>query len=126
MIELSDKDKVVVLIKDGMESYQLISPHSSQSRRITLTEVHVRPGYYNERHSHETSEQVWYALRGTGMLLLAGGEEKPFKAGDVVRMADGDIHGLHNDSDGEFVYIAITSPPVNFDCAYQGRKPQSD
>ena len=42
-----------------------------------------------------------------------------FDAGDVVRFADGDIHGLYNNSDSEFVYISVTSPPINFGYAYK-------
>jgi quercetin dioxygenase-like cupin family protein len=42
--------------------------------------------------------------------------------GDVVRFADGDIHGITNSSTEEFVYISVTSPPINFRYAYKGEK----
>lgn len=76
-------------------------------------------GATQPRHSHESSEQIWYAVKGRGVLLLADNEEKLFEAGDVVRFGDGDIHGLHNDSDEEFIYISVTSPPIDFGYAYQ-------
>lgn len=38
-----------------------------------------------------------YATKGTGKLLLADDQEKELNAGDVVRFADKDIHGLLND-----------------------------
>lgn len=44
------------------------------------------------------------------MLLLADNEEKLFDAGDVVRFGDGDIHGLHNDSDEEFICNRLIRP----------------
>jgi hypothetical protein len=49
----------------------------------------------------------------TGKLLLADDSEKVFKAGDVVRFADKDIHGLLNDGDAEYIYISITALPIN-------------
>lgn len=45
-----------------------------------------------------------------------------FKDGDVVRFADNDIHGLLNDGDTEFVYISVTSPPIDFGYAYKDKK----
>jgi len=40
----------------------------------------------------------------------------------VVRFADGDVHGLRNDGDSEFVYISVTAPPIHFGYAYQGKE----
>lgn len=45
-----------------------------------------------------------------------------FREGDVVRFADGDIHGLMNNMNEEFIYISVTSPPINFRYAYQNEK----
>ena len=55
-------------------------------------------------------------------LLLSGDKEKEFKAGDVVRFADQDVHGLFNDGETEFIYISVTAPPVNFGYAYQEKR----
>lgn len=38
-----------------------------------------------------------YVTKGTRKLLLADDQEKEFNAGDVVRFADKDVHGLLND-----------------------------
>ena len=45
-----------------------------------------------------------------------------FETGDVVRFADGDIHGLKNNSQDVFEYISVTSPPINFGYAYKDKK----
>ena len=55
-------------------------------------------------------------------MLLEDEKEMIFKAGDVVRFADNDIHGLLNDGDTEFVYISVTSPPIDFGYAYKDKK----
>lgn len=36
-----------------------------------------------------------------------------------MRFEAGDIHGLYNDSDEEFVYISVTTPPIDFSYAYK-------
>ena len=107
------------LVNPGVVSRQLLNPENSGSSRVTITEVCLDPGAEQPRHSHGASEQIWYALKGSGCLLLEGGLEKPFRKGDVVRFAEKDIHGLRNDGDTEFVYISVTAPPINFAYAYK-------
>ncbi len=99
----------------GVESQQLLFPENhSSSSRVTITRVIIAARALSPRHRHETSEQIWVALSGTGTLLLDGGQTRPIQAGDVVRFADGDIHGIENTSALPFVYLAVTSPPINF------------
>ena len=117
-VEFIAKDDIVSLSNPGVTSRQLLSPKSSTSRRVTITEVHVECGAIQPRHRHDTSEQIWYALSGASRLLLADDRELPFSAGDVVRFEDGDTHGLRNDGDGEFVYLSVTAPPIDFGYAY--------
>jgi len=54
-------------------------------------------------------------------LLLSDGGEQPFSAGELVRFADGDIHGFQNTSAVPFEYISVTSPPINFNYAYASK-----
>ena len=105
----------------GVISRQLLAPGNSTSRRVTITEVHLEPRASQPRHTHTASEQIWYALKGEGMLLLANDTERGFSAGDVVRFEDGDVHGLHNTGQEEFVYLSVTAPPIDFSYAYQER-----
>lgn len=117
-MEFICKDSITALKSDFQTSYQLLWSENSASDRVTITKVHVYPGKTNFRHSHEGSEQIWIALQGTGTLLLADDQTKQFTEGDVVRFADGDIHGIHNNTNDEFVYISVTAPPINFRYAY--------
>lgn len=110
------------LSNPGVVSRQLLNPESAPESRVTITEVHIEPGAEQPRHIHETSEQIWYAVQGKGTLLLAENTEKAFAAGDVVRFANGDVHGLRNDGEPEFVYFSVTSPPIHFGYAYQNKK----
>lgn len=121
-MELIQKENIKEFNNPGCYSKQLLNIENSKSERVTLTEVHVSPGASQPRHLHETSEQIWYAINGNGKLLLDNEKEIEFSIGDVVRFADGEIHGVRNDSYQEFVYISITSPPVNFRIAYLEEK----
>lgn len=117
-MEFIKKESIAVLSNPGVCSRQLLNPENSSSKRVTITEVHLEAGACQPRHTHEFSEQIWYAVQGSGKLLLGDNEEKEFTAGDVVRFAENDVHGLKNDGGSEFVYISVTSPPINFGYAY--------
>lgn len=117
-MEFIKKENIAVLSNPGVCSRQLLNPENSSSQRVTITEVHLDVGACQPRHTHEFSEQIWYAVQGSGKLLLGDNEEKEFTAGDVVRFAENDVHGLKNDGGSEFVYISVTSPPINFGYAY--------
>lgn len=103
----------------GVVSHQLLNPDNAPESRVTITRVHLDPGAEQPRHIHETSEQIWYAVQGKGTLLLADGAEKAFEPGDVVRFAEGDVHGLRNTGDEIFIYISVTTPPIHFGYAYR-------
>lgn len=120
-MEFIKKGTIKSLSNPGVISRQILNPENSESRRVTITEVHLEPSAVQPRHVHETSEQIWYAIRGKGILLLADDREEPFSAGDAVRFCDGDIHGLLNSSKEEFVYISVTSPPIHFGYAYRDK-----
>lgn len=113
------KNDIVALDSDFQISHQLLWNENSNSERLTITKVHLYPGKTNKRHKHKTSEQIWIAIKGEGTLLLDDDKTKYFMEGDVVRFADGDTHGIVNNSDSEFVYISVTTPPINFRYAYK-------
>lgn len=117
---INGKD-IKILANPGVVSRQLINPDNSDSEKITITEVHLEIGAVQPRHIHDFSEQIWYALQGKGKLLLAGEIEKKFQAGDVVRFCPRDVHGLENTGNTEFIYISVTTPPINFNYAYRDK-----
>lgn len=111
-------ETITELANPGVVSRQLLNPDNSSSERVTITQVHIEAGAYQPRHYHKASEQIWVAVKGTGKLLLDNNKEMNFSSGDVVRFADGDIHGLLNTGDSEFVYLSVTAPPIHFGYAY--------
>lgn len=122
-MEYFRRDDMTVLANPGVQSRQLLFPGNSPSARATITRVELLPGATNPRHRHAASEQVWVALRGAGLLLLADEATMPFAAGDVVRFAEGDVHGLHNTGASVFEYLSVTTPPLDFRAAYASSRP---
>jgi quercetin dioxygenase-like cupin family protein len=117
-VEIIRRTEVASFSNGGVTSEQLLFPENSGSQRVTITRVTVAPGAKNPPHAHATSEQVWVALCGGGVLLLDGAATAPFVEGDVVRFGEGDVHGFENTGRAEFVYLSVTSPPLNFRAAY--------
>ncbi len=113
-MEFISRKEIKVFSNPGVNSRQLLNPENSGSEKVTITEVHLDSGAVQPRHIHNDSEQIWYALKGEGKLLLADDREMKFHEGDVVRFETGDIHGLKNDGGSEIIYISITAPPINF------------
>lgn len=121
-MEFIQSDEIAALANHGVVSRQLLNPANSASERVTITEVHLEAGACQPRHTHENAEQIWYATKGRGKLLLSDNAQKDFCAGDVARFCAGDVHGLLNDGDAEFVYISVTAPPLDFGYAYKERR----
>ncbi len=46
-------------------------------------------------HVHEDTEEVFYVIRGTGVIIL-NGKEIPVKAGSVVTVPPGAVHAVRN------------------------------
>lgn len=121
-MEFIKKSEIEEFSNTGVVSRQILNHKNSKSERVTITEVHLEAGATQPRHIHKTSEQIWYAVKGRGQLLLADDRVQDFNEGDVARFAEGNIHGLCNNFDTEFVYISVTSPPIDFGYAYKDKK----
>lgn len=121
-VEVIATEDCTTLINEGFTSLQLLWPKNSPEAKATITRVTMEPGAVSGRHSHKTSEQIWVVEKGTGMLLLDAGHERPLKAGDIVRTPTAEIHGVRNIGDGEFIYLSITTPPQDFTSAYRSSR----
>jgi quercetin dioxygenase-like cupin family protein len=120
-VEHLKPQQFVTLANPGVTSTQILSPHNSQSSRVTITHVTVAPGAIQPRHAHPSSEQIWYAQSGSGVLLLANGRTLAICAGEVVRFSENEIHGFENTGAEAFEYLSVTAPPVNFNYAYASK-----
>ncbi len=70
--------------------------------------VEVEPGKSVHHHKHDDTEQIFYMIKGSGVLLI-GEEKKEFhiKPGDVVRIPVSYYHSIRNDYETTLRYLSI-------------------
>jgi mannose-6-phosphate isomerase-like protein (cupin superfamily) len=88
--------------------FMLMDPKNSASGRIQAGITIVYPGCTTKGHAHEDREEVYYFLRGHG-IMGADGKEWEVKAGDTFYVCPGPFHTTRNPNDSplEFFWITI-------------------
>jgi len=77
--------------------------------------VVLKPGGAPPLHKHNDTEQIFYLLKGKGILRIGAAEKKfPVRPGDVVRIPPKTLHSIQCTSRGPLRYLAI-------DCFVNGR-----
>jgi quercetin dioxygenase-like cupin family protein len=79
------------------------------AKNLTLNYIVFGPGHEFPQHDHDESEDVFVVLEGSGV-LKQGKIERPIKAGDVVFVPAGEIHGTVAGPEG-MVCISCQAPP---------------
>ena len=64
-MEFIKGENIKELMNHGVISRQLLNPDNSESKRVTITEVHLEAEASQPRHIYDSSEQIWYAVKGT-------------------------------------------------------------
>ncbi len=95
---------------DGQDSYLLLARGQFGSRHLSVTWVDCAPASEQRQHSHESQEQVYVIVRGSG-LMRAGAEEQEVGPGTLVFAPPGTPHAIHNTGDEMLTYVSATSPP---------------
>jgi len=57
----------------------------------------VPPGGFIEKHSHDYHEQIYYILKGSGIMTV-GDESEVVKEGDAIYIPPSTVHGFLNNS----------------------------
>ena len=70
--------------------------------------VEVEPGKSVHHHKHDDTEQIFYIIKGAG-ILMAGEEKKEarIKPGDVIRIPVSMYHSIRNDCETTLSYLSI-------------------
>ena len=88
--------------------FMLLNPEDSVSGRLQVGMTIVYPGCSTKGHSHPDREEVYYFLRGRG-IMGADGQEWEVKADDTFYVKPGPFHTTRNPYDMplEFFWITI-------------------
>lgn len=84
------------------------------SDRIDFRTSRYPQGGHVLPHVHDTAEQVYYFLSGTGE-AECGDERRTVGAGDVMFVPPGVRHALTATSEDDLHFVVVTSPPEGID-----------
>lgn len=74
--------------------------------------AHVEITNKTKPHWHEKTDELYYILKGQG-LMRVGKEEKQVEKGDLVIISRGEVHMIEKISEKSLEILAITSPKYN-------------
>jgi quercetin dioxygenase-like cupin family protein len=92
--------------QEGLIVRNVINKDSAGARKIILLSVELPPGMVHLLHRHPNAEQVMYVLEGS-CLALSEGEPVRLNEGDAVFIAQGEWHGVRNNTDQSAVTLII-------------------
>ena len=92
--------------QEGLIVKNIIDRDVAGARRIILLSSELPPGKVHLLHRHPNAEQIMYVLEGACLALSEGGAKR-LGEGDVVFIAQGEWHGVRNDSNRPVVTLVI-------------------
>jgi quercetin dioxygenase-like cupin family protein len=92
--------------QEGLIVRNVINRDVAGAHRIILLSSELPPGRVHLLHQHPNAEQIMYVLEGS-CLALSEGEPVRLNEGDVVFIAQGEWHGVRNDTDRPTVTLVI-------------------
>ena len=92
--------------QEGLIVRNVINKGDAGARRIILLSVELPPSTVHLLHRHANAEQIMYVLEGS-CLALSEGEPVRLNEGDAVFTAQGEWHGVRNDTDQPAVTLVI-------------------
>ena len=92
--------------QEGLIVRNVINKDDAGARRIILLSSELPPGKVHLLHRHPNAEQIMYVLEGS-CLALSEGEPVRLNEGDAVFIAQGEWHGVRNNTDQSAVTLII-------------------
>jgi quercetin dioxygenase-like cupin family protein len=92
--------------QEGLIVRNVINRDVAGARRIILLSSELPPAKVHLLHRHPNAEQIMYVLEGS-CLALSEGEPVRLNEGDAVFIAQGEWHGIRNDTDQPTVTLVI-------------------
>lgn len=102
------------ITKDGSIIRELMHPAAHGVVKQSLAEAIVPVGTRTLAHRHQQSEELYYILRGRGLMHL-GIEHFEVGPGDTVCIAPGTVHSIENTAAEELVILCSCAPAYAHD-----------
>jgi quercetin dioxygenase-like cupin family protein len=71
-----------------------------------VQELKIKPGEKADDHYHKKQTEIFYFLTENGYWII-NGERNVFKKGDILIIEPGDRHIAVNESDTDYLYLAM-------------------
>ncbi len=91
-------------------SKMLVHPSNADTEHFDFRISSYQPNGYAAVHVHEFAENVYYILRGKGLIELDG-EKHLVEPHMVIHIPPGVRHGIFNTGLEDLVFIVVASPP---------------
>ena len=98
------------ITKDGSEIRSILDRTNSSAANQSLAEATLPVGAATEAHRHPRTEEIYYVLRGAG-LMRVGAEERSVGPGDGVLIPPGSLHQIRNVGAEPLVLLCCCAPP---------------
>ncbi|MGH9356584.1 MAG: cupin domain-containing protein, partial [Terriglobia bacterium] len=94
----------------GALSKLLVNPENTTSRYFDFRISIYEPKGHVEPHTHSEAEQVYYILKGKGLMTLDG-KDHVVEPNTAIFIPPGVAHGIANTGLKDLVFIVVTVPP---------------
>lgn len=100
---------------DRAVAREIASPRNSRAEKLSIADIIIPAGVKVRPHYHEVIEEIYYVTGGSGLMHVAGKEQR-IGVGDAVVIKPGERHFVHNDTAEELRLIVTCTPAWTPDC----------
>jgi mannose-6-phosphate isomerase-like protein (cupin superfamily) len=100
------------ITKDRSEIRSILDRSNSTASHQSLAEATVPIGEETEEHYHPRAEEIYYVLRGQGLMTL-GDDRREVGPGDGILIPPGTRHKIRNLAEGLLVILCCCAPPYS-------------
>ncbi len=94
-----------------LRTHVLMDAGELGSRNLSVTWLSLPAGTEQTLGSHQEAEQAYVVVRGAGTMSVAG-DTQQVGEGDLILVPPATEHSVANDSEADFSFVSIQSPPV--------------
>jgi mannose-6-phosphate isomerase-like protein (cupin superfamily) len=105
-------DSTPFMTKDGSEIRSILDRTNSSAVNQSLAEATLPPGGATEAHCHPRTEEIYYILRGQGVMQV-GEAARPVGPGDGILIPPQRVHQIRNTAAEPLVFLCCCAPPYS-------------
>ena len=109
-MEIVNRNRSLPFItKDGSEIRSILDRTNSSVANQSLAEATLPPGAATLAHRHPRTEEIYYILRGQG-LMRVGEAERAVGPGDGILIPPGSLHQIRSTGAEPLVFLCCCAP----------------